>query len=140
MMKIISKIALLLISLNLIYIIVDLIHFFRFRLNVIYSLYREFFYETTLESSFKWAFSILSIFFIYKASNANKKYFYFLITVCIAMIVYFFLNGSWVNLTDGSLVHKINLIYIIAIISLFYSLFNLLKNDRNPASLGDGSN
>ena len=123
-----NKIRLILTFFYAIYFIVDVIHLIMYRLgDSSGELIREFNFETTLESLLKLGLSVIAIFSLVKLNNNVKIYSSLLLLISISIIVYFFLNGTWVKLTAGSLVHNINLIYVLGLATLIFSVIYLTR-------------
>ncbi|AUP80091.1 hypothetical protein C1H87_15800 [Flavivirga eckloniae] len=111
---------------NTIYLIVDTIDYVLNRFGVDESLIAGYHSETDIESFFKWGICLLYIFILFKVlKKESNKLLYFSIGISVVMIIYYFTYGPFVIITSGSFVHHLNLIYIVAIITLIYSIYKL---------------
>jgi hypothetical protein len=122
-----NKIALLSFSLVIIYLVVDLFHFFIFRINPVYPTFTEAFYESTIVSCIKWAFSASIIIGLIYDRKRRDYSFYILFSAAIGILVLFVLKGQLFYLLRGSLVFKIGLLEICTIFILIYTLFALVS-------------
>jgi hypothetical protein len=122
-----NKIALLSFILVFIYLIVDVFHFFIFRINPVYPTFTEAFYESTIISCIKWAFSVsILIGLIYDRKEKGYSFFV-LFPAAIGILVLFALKGQLYHLLRGSFVFKVGLLEISAIFILIYTLFSLVS-------------
>lgn len=97
------------------YFIFDIIHFFIFRMAPDYPLFSNY-YENKVLSFLKWSFCIMVLISIGLNIQNNKYSFYLIIISSIGIIMLFIFKGRWNNLLMGSLVQKIGLLEIGAIL------------------------
>ena len=111
-----DRLNILLVSIFAVYLIVDVVHFLMFRLDPEYFPLMSGFYENHVLSFIKWGLCLLIIISIYLDRNSRKISFYFILFSVIGILTLFALKGQWNNLLMGSLVFKLGILEIGALL------------------------
>ncbi len=111
----------------LIYLVVDVFHFFIYRINPVYPAFTEAFYESIAISLIKWAFCVIILigFLLDKKNRCLSFYLMFLPT--IGIILLFILKGQFPYLIRGSVVFNTGLLELLALLIFVYSIINIRK-------------
>lgn len=111
----------------LIYLLVDMSHYFAYRLGHIDYILVSAYYESTIISFIKWLLCI-SIFVGHLLNKKAKQIsFYLMLIPSIAIFILFLLKGQFIYLLKGSFVFLICLLEMLAFFIILYSLFFLIK-------------
>jgi len=78
----------------LVYLIVDVLHFFTYRIDPVYPTFTEAFYESIIVSLVKWGFCIIILVGYFLDKRNRKLSFYFLFVSAIGIALLFILKGQ----------------------------------------------
>lgn len=95
-----------------IYLVVDVFHFFVYRIIPTYPTLTEAFYESTIISVTKWLLCITTLIGIFLERKNKSISFSLLIVSAIGILALFILKGQLYHLIRGSVVFKIGLLEI----------------------------
>jgi hypothetical protein len=110
-----------------VYLIVDIFHFFIYRIKPVYPTFTEAFYESIIVSLVKWAFCIIILvgYFLDKRNKSLSFYLFFVSAIGITLL--YVLKGQLMYMLRGSVVFKIGLLELASILIFIYSIFTLIK-------------
>jgi hypothetical protein len=120
-------ISLIVTILTISYLVFDLIHFFMYRIDPVYPSFTEAFYESIYISFFKWGICISIIYGLFLDFKQNKLSFFILHSGAICIILLFIIKGQLFYLIRGSIVFILGILEIVALLTVVYSLFFLIK-------------
>ncbi len=126
-MKSISKIAITASISIIVYLVIDIIHFFIFRINPLYPSFTEAFYESHFISYIKWVLSVIILISLRFDSKGWRHSFYSMFISSIGIILLFILKGQLMFLIRGSIVFKVGLLEITALLVLTQSIIISVK-------------
>lgn len=109
------------------YFVVDVIHFFAFRISPHYTSFTEAYYESIFISIVKWIFCLSSLLGLYMDKRNINSSFLLLSISAIGIIVLFIIRGQLTYLLIGSVVMKFGILEISAVLSFIYSLLFLVR-------------
>lgn len=109
------------------YLLIDVIHYFRFRIHPKYPVYTEAFYESHYLTFVKWLLLISILIGLYLDNKGIKHSFYVIVSSAVGILLIFFFKGQFSHLLMGSIVFEIGLLEFAAFFSLIYSMFFLTK-------------
>ena len=112
----------------LLYFVIDIVHFFMFRINYQEQGLMEGYYENKILSFMKWIFCILILTPWMINIKMKKLSFYFVFISTIGIIMLFILKGKWNYLLRGSIPLKICLLEIGSILTFIYSVKYLKRS------------
>jgi hypothetical protein len=124
----INRIVVYLISFLIIcYLVIDVSHFFIFRISPSYSSSTEAFFESGIISYIKWSLCLLILAGVTLDIKNKRLSFYLMFIPSIAVFLLFFLKGQIVHLFIGSIVFELGVLEIMAFITLIYVSFYLIR-------------
>lgn len=110
----------------LVYLVVDVFHFFIYRIDPVYPTFTEAFYESIAISLIKWIFCVfILVGYLLDKKNMYQS-FYLMFLPAIGIILLFVLKGQLPYLIRGSIVFDIGLLEL-ATILLFINSILLIK-------------
>lgn len=121
-------------SLFLIYLIVDLVHFFQFRINVEVDYSKETSYESIPISIVKWFLIIISIISIYLIRENYRLGLHLIINCGLLILLSFFLKGQYQTLLDGHLLFLTLTLELTALFAVVFALYIGFKKYSITAS------
>jgi hypothetical protein len=118
-----KRVSLVIGVLTLLYLTIDIFHFFLFRLEPVYPTFTEAFYESIIVSIIKWVLCVLIIAGLVLDKKDKALSFYLIFVSIIGIALLFILKGQLNYLIRGSIVHNVGLLEISMLPALYYSIF-----------------
>lgn len=111
----------------LLYLVVDVFHYYIYRFGYVDNILVSAYYESKIISFLKWSLCISIIVGHIFDKKEKQISFYLMLIPAIGILILFILKGQFIYLLKGSFVFISCLLELLAILIILYSLFFLVK-------------